>query len=498
MGLPDSDNDGVPDDADNCPNTPNPDQADADLDLIGDVCEPSFTGVGDLPGGSFFSQALAVSADGSTVVGPSSPGVFRWTSMDGIGPLDVTAGAFAVSGDGSVIVGGDNAYRWTEATGQVVLGDLPGGLTSSVAYGVSTDGSVVVGKGTSEFGSEAFRWTQAGGMVGLGDLPGGSFFSEARGVSADGSVVVGWSNSTDLRDQAFRWTEATGMVGLGFLPGRTTSMARGVSADGSVVVGESGPSAFRWTDSEGMVALVPMVDFGGSIRVLAVSGDGSMAGGSRSNGSFTEAYIWDASNGFRFVKSLLETDYGLDLTGWILKSVRGLSADGRIVIGTGLNPIGAEEGWIAVLAPPQDADGDGIANPLDNCPDTTNPDQLDVDADGVGNACNDADDSDGDEWADALDTCPNDPNPLQEDTDADMIGDLCDPFPLDPDNEQAQCELDFGICLADLDALEVQFGQCDADLTNCQDTTCDLDGNSMVNLKDTVILRRILAGAPVP
>lgn len=38
--LPDSDGDGVPDDADNCPDDPNPNQEDADLDLIGDICDP--------------------------------------------------------------------------------------------------------------------------------------------------------------------------------------------------------------------------------------------------------------------------------------------------------------------------------------------------------------------------------------------------------------------------------------------------------------------------
>ena len=40
-------------------------------------------------------------------------------------------------------------------------------------------------------GTEAFRWTEGSGMVGLGDLAGGSFYSVANAVNADGSVVVG-------------------------------------------------------------------------------------------------------------------------------------------------------------------------------------------------------------------------------------------------------------------------------------------------------------------
>ena len=38
--MPDADDDGIPDEEDNCPETYNPDQTDSDYDGFGDVCEP--------------------------------------------------------------------------------------------------------------------------------------------------------------------------------------------------------------------------------------------------------------------------------------------------------------------------------------------------------------------------------------------------------------------------------------------------------------------------
>ncbi|PNU18794.1 hypothetical protein C2E25_15795 [Geothermobacter hydrogeniphilus] len=46
----DSDGDGVPDATDNCPDTPNPDQADSDNDGIGDACDPVCNGPTSCPG----------------------------------------------------------------------------------------------------------------------------------------------------------------------------------------------------------------------------------------------------------------------------------------------------------------------------------------------------------------------------------------------------------------------------------------------------------------
>lgn len=57
----------------------------------------------------------------------------------------------------------------------------------------------------------------------------------------------------------------------------------------------------------------------------------------------------------RSVKDLLETDYGLSLTGWTLTSARAISADGFVITGWGLNPSGHIEAWIAVIPEPSTA-----------------------------------------------------------------------------------------------------------------------------------------------
>ena len=71
-----------------------------------------------------------------------------------------------------------------------------------------------------------------------------------------------------------------------------------------------------------------------------------------------------------------------------------------------------------------DNDNDGVIDGFDNCPAIANPNQSDVDRDGLGDACDD--DADNDGQPNDADNCPTAANPDQADADGDGIGDACD------------------------------------------------------------------------
>ncbi len=70
-----------------------------------------------------------------------------------------------------------------------------------------------------------------------------------------------------------------------------------------------------------------------------------------------------------------------------------------------------------------DGDQDGIPDLNDNCIALANPDQIDVNGNGLGDTC---DDFDRDGIMNSYDNCVNEPNRNQEDKDSDAKGDACD------------------------------------------------------------------------
>jgi uncharacterized membrane protein len=253
--------------------------------------------------------AYGTSADGSVVVGSQRLHAFRW-SASGLTVFDSTSNAVAVSADGSVVVGQlregktARAVRWTNA-GE--LSEL-GGDGLSGATDVTADGSVLAGF-HSPGGApnlEAFRWTARSGVLGLGYLPGTTRpYSLAYALSDDGSVVVGRAFDGPLL-QAFRWTAQTGMQSIS--PGLFAS-ANDVSGDGSIVVGDKMQDQFRydyaflWDQPHGFRSLkeVLVADFGLGQRLqgwtlvnaFGISTDGTTIVGTGTNPA-GQAEAWRA------------------------------------------------------------------------------------------------------------------------------------------------------------------------------------------------------------
>jgi probable HAF family extracellular repeat protein len=298
--------------------------------------------LGDLSGEPFASQAHAISQQGQIIVGRGNSG-FR-----------------------------EEAFRWTESTGMEGLGDLTGS-GSSIALGISRNGLVIVGESDTPRGEkEAFRWTATEGMIGLGDLDGGRFRSTAHDVALDGAVIVGEGHSQNGRE-AFLWRLGEGFTSLGDLPGGNfESFALAVSADGHVIVGESisalGEEAFVWTSQSGMLGLGDLPGGLFQSRAYDVSDRGTIIVGRGMTGIGEEAFMWDIKNGMRRLQDVLETDFGLDLTGWLLREARAISADGTVIVGIGIYG-GTFQAWMAQL-PTSDSDNDGIPDDKDECLDS--------------------------------------------------------------------------------------------------------------------------------
>lgn len=159
------------------------------------------SGLGDLPGGKYFSRAEGASADGSVIVGYSN------------------AGEIVDGGEGHTLKWVfDQAFRWTAGTGMVALGSShQGPEPESRANDVSADGQVVVGwagvgdpligaRGASIwFGDQdpqqIYDLLIAQGATGLD----GWILASAEAVSADGRTVVGWGYSAANPYQETAW-----------------------------------------------------------------------------------------------------------------------------------------------------------------------------------------------------------------------------------------------------------------------------------------------------
>ncbi|MES2631754.1 MAG: PEP-CTERM sorting domain-containing protein [Pseudomonadota bacterium] len=324
------------------------------------------------PAGHVTSDATGISADGLAVAGTAKDAAgreqaFRWTAGAGFTALGFLTGGTRstgadISSDGSVVVGSADtsaapaasltAFRWTAAAGMQRVEPLPATVFCN-GTAVSGDGQVVVGTclGTN---NTAFRWTAATGPVSQGQFGGGlGAGSTAAAISTDGQAIGGAGNP--VLTGAMLWRFGQAPLTLGHLStGDTFASVSALSADGLIAAGVSGgslnpPRMFRWATGPGMTAIPGTPSDVTAMNVRALSANGAVLVGGWTRGGVESAVIWDEARGLRTLAQALTDERRLTLAGWTLQRANAISADGRAIAGTGINPQGLVEGWIVRL-----------------------------------------------------------------------------------------------------------------------------------------------------
>lgn len=299
------------------------------------------------------AQGYGISANGNAIAVTRNTDTeirgARWSASRGLEDIGTLGGspyifAQGISGNGEVVVGftwEGRALRWSRARGLEDIGNFPGTPIGAYAAAASFTGNEIAGvAATEELGYHAFRWTPRG-MQDLGTLPGG-YTSYAYGISGNGEVVTGLADTADFNTVAFRWSGGV-MRPLPVLVPGDFAMGFAADGDGSNIAGVSGSNAVIWQGDT--LRDLGVLGDGTYAVAYAISANGRVVGAMCGLADYTpNACVWTERLGLVNLNTHLAA-LGVDLTGWTLGSVTGVSADGSSLTGAGtLN--GVSRAWV--------------------------------------------------------------------------------------------------------------------------------------------------------
>lgn len=311
----------------------------------------------------FANSQVFITGDYATMTDVSNTGVaagnvmnvyhVMWNEGNGlvtIGELsgnEQISGTTSISQDGKYISGtmvNPNSGKTEMARYNTItndwtyLGVLSPDADGSSAWGMTSDGSAVVGLGfVSGWEAHAVKWTQETGLVDMGSTTSGSS-SRANAISDDGKVIVGWQDD-DFGDRfAVYWKDNVQKFiknGENYITGESQA----VTPDGNTIVGsaEGEEAAFVWNVVDGYTNIKhpdPMYIGGAS----GVSDDGkTVIGFFRPWGAPAtagEGFIWTKETGAINLNDYVAS-LGYDELGITFALPMGISPNGKYISGLG-------------------------------------------------------------------------------------------------------------------------------------------------------------------
>jgi hypothetical protein len=406
----DKDGDGVPNKVDNCPAVSNPSQVDSDSDGLGDACDPFFPEICDNKDNNKDSQVDEglFRQYGNSDIGACEYGTKQcingnWENIvvEAIGPSEESCNGLDDNCDGSV----DENYNIGESCTSSVnsCDDFSTGVYECSADGSSSYCNAETPAERAGFGNTCYSTENSCGDTNEGTIGcDGSCSAVAPYERAEWNLVC-VSDANSCGDTNSGLTDCSGMC-IADVPAERTVWNQACTSG----LNSCGDFNSGYTDCEGICGAAMPAER--EIWNISCTSEANSCGDTFSGFTGCEgtclATIPEREN-FGNTCYSANNSCGQANEGVYICSESGVACNAT----TPINP---------------DADSDGVFDCVDNCVAISNAGQLDLDSDGLGDACDN--DVDGDGVIDTIDNCPLASNPLQGDIDHDGKGDACDGY----------------------------------------------------------------------